>query len=468
MKKRKAYEVWKEYDEFIRSLHLKSIEEQEKDSKQRVINYVKKLLIILIASFFTTLTFQFFITPNSLFNSGINGIIQVLTKYYFLKNGIDEKNYTIAYYISVFFVNLFIVSSVHWFHPENLEMNSTAIFYVFFQFIWSNIFKYSSLQNYVFNRFAPETWSKLSNKNQLGLTLPFYITIGIVSSIIHTYGYSLIYQAKSTPGGLEIITSTLAQSEKNDKNKKSKVSIGYFTKMFGIFVVFLITLFNFVVIEDNVNLKRNELVVFINKDQNIYLRRENLDTFLNDWIKMSSKDREEISNLLKKWSGDDSLEEFPSNINKYLNGKQFLLDYYLEQKAKMEKDHDINLINEKIKDLEMNIYKKNVFGYLKYITNDEKLWASLVYIFFSSYLINQIFPKSKVVHLIAKVENKENLNDMLNILKDYDPVYFKVLNNLEEESYILNCTITKWNYQLLSNDLEKLGKVLINAIDESN
>lgn len=134
MKKRQVYEVWQNYDNFIRSLHLKSIEEQRKDSKKRFIHYLIKLLIMIFASFLTTLTFQFLINPNGLFNSGINGVIQVLTSYSFSKYNFNMAYYSNIYYAIVLLVNIMIVSVVHLFYPDNLEMNSTALFYVLFQF----------------------------------------------------------------------------------------------------------------------------------------------------------------------------------------------------------------------------------------------------------------------------------------------------------------------------------------------
>ena len=133
--KRRTYAIWREYEDFIKSLHLKPIEDQEKFSRARAVNYLKKLLVIFVASFFTTLTFQFFITPNKLFNSGINGIIQVVTSYYFSLKNISNHSYPAVYYSAVFFVNLLIVSLLHFFYPGNFEMNSTSMFYVLFQLV---------------------------------------------------------------------------------------------------------------------------------------------------------------------------------------------------------------------------------------------------------------------------------------------------------------------------------------------
>jgi uncharacterized membrane-anchored protein YitT (DUF2179 family) len=483
IKKRKTLDLWRDYDGFIRSLHLKSVEEQGKDKKKRIINYILKLFIIFCASFFTTLTFQFFINPNGLFNSGINGIIQALIDCLVKYNKISIENFPIFYYSSSLILNASIVFFLYFLFPKNLEMMSTSIFYVLFQLIWSNIFKYLSLKNYVFSRFAPGTWSNLTNRNQLGLTLPFYITIGIVSSIIHTYGYSLIYQTKSSPGGLEIITAVLSQNE--NKKSKSKFSIGYLTKMFGILVVFLITLFNFVFVEDNIDIKKYELINFINKDFGYekIKNKEELENLLGNLKNYENFDNDEklILNILKSWLNDESLDASPQNISEYFKGKKNLLNYYCLSKKNLlseivdvdnskEIDQKIKDLEQKIRDLEFNIYDKNFLGYLKYITNDEKLWASLVYIFLSSYLINQIFPKSKLVYLTVNVEGKDDLGNILEILKDFNPTYFKVINLSEDskEFYIVNCSITKWNYQLISTELFEFGKILTNEIDESN
>jgi len=71
------------------------------------------------------------------------------------------------------------------------------------------------LREYVFNRFNPSSWQGLSSQSQLSFTLPYYIVIAIVAAIVHTYGYSLIFQAKATPGGLEIFTSHFSSQKKS-------------------------------------------------------------------------------------------------------------------------------------------------------------------------------------------------------------------------------------------------------------
>jgi uncharacterized membrane-anchored protein YitT (DUF2179 family) len=83
--------------------------------------------------------------------------------------------------------------------------------------------------------------------------LPYYIVIAIVAAIIHTYGYSLIFQAQATPGGLEIFTSHVSSQ------KKSKISISVLMKIFGIIITLLVTIFNFFWVEDNPKIKKSIL-----------------------------------------------------------------------------------------------------------------------------------------------------------------------------------------------------------------
>lgn len=479
MKKRQVYEVWQNYENVIRSLHLKSIEEQRKDSKKRFFNYLIKLLTILVASFLTTLTFQFLITRNGLFNSGINGIIQVLTTYFFQKHNFNLAYYSNCYYLVVLLVNIIIVSVINWFYPDNLEMNSTAIFYVLFQIFWNTLFKQASLHKYVFSSLSPNAWVSISGSDQTGLSLAFYIVIAIISSMIHTFGYQLIYRAKSTPGGLEIITSTISQ---NEGGKKSRISIGYLSKLFGIFVIFFVTLFKFIVVENDTDIRRNKLINDINsgleEHEQIQSWKE-ASSLVERWISYEETDGQvtspgaldkkvhsQLSKVFQTRTGVKKLAK-PTNIRYYLQSNKELLIHLREVYADSEDKEELA----KLRELEKNTYDRNPLGYLKYVTNDEKLWASLVYIFFSSYLINQLFPKNTLVVLTAKISNDGNLEEMLELLKNYNPTYFRAVawsKKVNSEIYVLNCSMTKWNYQLLSVELRKFGEILISASDESS
>ena len=97
--------------------------------------------------------------------------------------------------------------------------------------------------------------------------MPYYIVIAIVAAIIHTYGYSLIFQAQATPGGLEIFTSHVSSQ------KKSKISISALMKTFGIIITLLVTIFNFCWIEDNPKMKRSILQREI-QEKNLVLNKE--------------------------------------------------------------------------------------------------------------------------------------------------------------------------------------------------
>jgi uncharacterized membrane-anchored protein YitT (DUF2179 family) len=97
--------------------------------------------------------------------------------------------------------------------------------------------------------------------------LPYYIVIAIVAAIIHTYGYSLIFQAQATPGGLEIFTSHFSSQ------KKSKISISSLMKIFGIVITLLVTIFNFLWVEDSPKMKRSILQREI-QEKNLALSRE--------------------------------------------------------------------------------------------------------------------------------------------------------------------------------------------------
>ncbi|MEG7978519.1 MAG: YitT family protein [Mollicutes bacterium UO1] len=139
------------------------------------------------------------------------------------------------------------------------------------------------LREYVFNRFNPSSWQGLSASSQLSFTLPYYIVIAIVAAIIHTYGYSLIFQAQATPGGLEIITSHFS----SQKGKK-KFSIGTFMKVFGIIIIFVVTLINFTMIEDSSKMKKSLLEKEIEEqeekleEKGLQIKGRELKDILND------------------------------------------------------------------------------------------------------------------------------------------------------------------------------------------
>jgi uncharacterized membrane-anchored protein YitT (DUF2179 family) len=96
------------------------------------------------------------------------------------------------------------------------------------------------VRKYIFNRLNPSSWQSIGSGSQLSFTLPYYIVIAITASIIHTFGYSLIFQAQATPGGFDVISSHFSSQK-----KKKKSSVGFFMKTLGIFVILFLTMINF-------------------------------------------------------------------------------------------------------------------------------------------------------------------------------------------------------------------------------
>jgi uncharacterized membrane-anchored protein YitT (DUF2179 family) len=73
--------------------------------------------------------------------------------------------------------------------------------------------------------------------------LPQLVVIAVLAAIFHTYGYSLIFRSRSTPGGLEIISAHFSV------HPQSKVSISTLIKYFSFLILFSSTLFEFLVIK---------------------------------------------------------------------------------------------------------------------------------------------------------------------------------------------------------------------------
>ncbi|CAG8721017.1 385_t:CDS:2 [Ambispora leptoticha] len=104
--------------------------------------------------------------------------------------------------------------------------------------------------------------------------------IAVVAAIIHTHGYSLIFQAQATPGGLEIFTSHFSS-----RKGKKKISISMLMKVFGLVIIFLVTLLNFTMIEDNSKMKKSLL------EKEIKEQKEKLEA---GGLKIEEKETEKI------------------------------------------------------------------------------------------------------------------------------------------------------------------------------
>ena len=489
-----TYNVWKQYNEFIRDLYLKKTIKKE-TGRELTWKFLSKLAVVFTGAFFTTLTFYFLIDPNGLYNSGLNGLLQTIAKWIVGHNDkIGWNSYYLIYYGLGLLTNLTFILTLKFFFKAKLEIISTSIFYVFSQIIWTWLFSAAGLREYVFSRLNPTSWQGLSSQSQLSFTLPYYIVIAIVAAIIHTYGYSLIFQTQATPGGLEIFTSHFSSQ------KKSKFSISTFTKLFGFGIIFLVTLINFFLIEDNPKMKESSLEKEIREIQqkNEELKGKEPKKLLDDWksemkrakelketdikksLEIIEKNRP-LTYLFKNKTGEQKIEIYPQEIDYYLlSQKQKIINLIKEENEITEKLKISSLSKEsskglllrknnlewKRKNMQRESEKGNLLtSYLSYISNNERLWATLVYIFLSSFLISQIFPRNQIVLLRLHSLTEEDRNKGLKILEDFSPVHYTVYHRKggkDEMIFVTNCYLSKWNYYLLTPHLKQLGKSYIN------
>jgi len=469
-----------EYNNLIRSLHANKLKKENKDNF--FLTYFYKLFFILIGTFFTTSTFYFLIDSNGIYNSGLNGFIQSISKLIIGYKKISWDKYYLLYYTMCLITNIIFILFLKLFFNAELNIISTSIFYSLFQIFWTKFFVFFNLKDHIFDKLNPSSWNHITKDKQLSFTLPYYIVISLVSSIIHTFGYSLIFKSKSTPGGLEIFTSYFSSQKDN------KISISLFTKIFGFFIIFLVSLINFFFINDNKIMKKS----FFEKE--IYEIRKNLkEEIRKDW----EKEIEEIMNIsfnfkdfdckkktekhlkkvekkiseifeidiieLEKILGIEEISKYPQDIILYIENKKNKLKIIkkeIEKNIFYTKERKKYLEKEK-KSIEKEISKNNFFRYLSYITNNEKLWATVIYVFFSSFIISQVFPKDKLVLVKIYCSDEEKKDNCLILLDDFDPFYYneyKIINNKEKKFFIINCYLSKWNYYLNSPALKKIGK----------
>ena len=69
------------------------------------------------------------------------------------------------------------------------------------------------------------------------------MVVAVLAAIFHTYGYSLIFKSRSTPGGLEIISAHFASQP------QTEFSVSNLIKYFSFFIIFVTTVFQFVFIK---------------------------------------------------------------------------------------------------------------------------------------------------------------------------------------------------------------------------
>ena len=505
-----TYNVWKQYSEFIRSLYLER-PVKKPTGRELTWKYLKKIAIVFFGALFTTLTFYFLIDPNGIYNSGLNGLLQSASKLIVGRSSkISWGSYYLIYYGLGLLTNLLFIFALRFFFKAKLEIISTSVFYVLSQIIWTQIFSFFRLREYIFNRFNPTSWQGLSIQSQLSFTLPYYIVIAIVAAIIHTYGYSLIFRAQATPGGLEILTSHFSA-----QRSKKKFSIGAFMKFFGLAIIFLVTLVNFLWIENSPRMKQSnlqkEMLEALDKkskekteteqEQIAEIKKGEIETTLGKWKKdmeqvrdLEEKSEKEdsdikkifelkkknlwLTSLLKNKIGEPELEKYPQEAEYYLESDKKKIIKLEEEKGKVEKQlsestgkkleeklERKNVLEQKLAKLEEKEKQGGFARYLIYISNNERLWATMVYIFLSAFLISQIFPRDQIVLLRLYSSKEENRNKGLKLLAKFSPIYYTVYRrkgeNQEEVIFVTNCHLSKWNYYLLTPYLKQVGTTYI-------
>jgi len=138
------------------------------------------------------------------------------------------------------------------------------------------------------------------------------------------------------------------------------------------------------------------------------------------------------------------------------------IDEFQSQKSYDQKQKYLEYLKFKLERAEREKFEMTPLGYLKYITNNEGFWATVVYIFFSSLLINQMFPKDIRVVLTVQTSSRAKLDKILSLLKEYSPSYY-VTHPYEQKKageertiYVVNCFMSKWTYHLLQKELKSL------------
>ena len=70
----------------------------------------------------------------------------------------------------------------------------------------------------------------------------------------------------------------------------------------------------------------------------------------------------------------------------------------------------------------------------------------MIYIFFSSFLISQIFPRDQIILLRLHSLTEENRNKGLRLLKKFSPIYYTVYRkkgDQEEVIHVTSCHLSK-------------------------
>lgn len=100
----KIYDVWEQYNQFVRSLHLEQPAPKIITRQTTTANFLKKLVVIAIGSFITTATFHFLVKPSEIYNPGLNGFLKKISEWL-----VEPDKFYLCYYGSSLIVNLLII-----------------------------------------------------------------------------------------------------------------------------------------------------------------------------------------------------------------------------------------------------------------------------------------------------------------------------------------------------------------------
>ena len=103
---RKIYDVWEQYNQFVRSLHLEQPIPKIITRRETTANFLKKLIIIALGSFITTATFTFLVKPSGIYNPGLNGFLRKFSEWL---TSSHPKHFNYYYYGSALVINLLII-----------------------------------------------------------------------------------------------------------------------------------------------------------------------------------------------------------------------------------------------------------------------------------------------------------------------------------------------------------------------
>lgn len=104
---------------------------------------------------------------------------------------------------------------------------------------------------------------------------------------------------------------------------------------------------------------------------------------------------------------------------------------------------------------------------LRKIINDERIWATFVYIFTTSHLVGIFFPYDKTMTINIHCDSMEQVERGMNLVKKFCDTYYWSAHFRHEEAeskkfFIIICKLSRWNYYLYLPYLQQLGEIYEN------